>query len=365
VAEGWSIVNLEHAAQDGEMHELYHDNDLDLFKCRASDTCLEVELNSTLANQDACGDSLRYGPLCSVCEDSYIKTPGGCEECGQWSWGELILILLLLVMVLSWKLLSRQIKDNIALNLQTAERSWPRIRQSFNILVTNWQISSKIAQNTDIDWPPQVVRFYETVGAWVDLDVLSIPGLDCVTTNNYYARWTAKICLMPAIGLLIFAWYTFLRLSATQKVKHASAEAKETRASQGKLNHNEGHLAKVEEHLDTLSRKLKASVEIGVLRSRYSGICFMFVYLLYPGTAAAAFQMLYCKRTEGGSLDSQTMLLEADLALQCREFGETNATYLLFFRLGLLAILIFPVGIPVYLWYTLYHNAETIQTNPE
>ena len=369
VAEGWALLDSETAVQDGVMHETHGDNDLDLFKCEL-DACLAVELNAT-ANQTFCKDSLRDGPLCSLCEGSYVKTQDSCKECDNWGIGEALALPMCLIIVRSWRWLSRGTQECLALNLKTAERSWPRIRQSLNILIANWQITSSIIKNTNITWPDAVITFFTTVGAWVDLDILSVPGIACLTSHSFYVRWLVKMCLMPVIGVLILAWYTYCRNMATKKSKKDGAgEARKVRERQGKMNHHEGSLAEVEKSLDSLSRKLKASVKISVLRNRCSSIYFMIVYLLYPGTAAAAFQMLHCRRLEGGyspakQASSQIWLLEADLDSACINFGDVDSTYRVFFWLGLLAICIYPIGVPMYLLYALRDNRETIQKNPD
>lgn len=91
---------------------------------------------------------------------------------------------------------------------------------------------------------------------------------------------------------------------------------------------------------------------------------FMIVYLLYPGVAQAAFQMFHCRKLEGGG-ETQIQLLEIDMTSACVSIGgEHDEAYAWFYWLGVLSVVVYPLGIPAYLGYVLYTNRDTIASNP-
>ena len=161
-------------------------------------------------------------------------------------------------------------------------------------------------------------------------------------------------------GVVVYAVYAW----EVSKVSNSIGDARIDREKQGKLNHESVHLKKFEETLDSLGKKLKSTVKIGLLRSRYAGIMFMIVYLLYPGVAAASFQMFHCRQLEGGG-GTQIELLEIDMASACVSIGgEQDEAYAWFYWLGVLTVFLYPLGIPAYLGYVLYTNKNIITSNP-
>ena len=211
ITEGYAMLGLSLSGQDSG-----YDNDLDIFKCETG-ACEGFKLipgtntsgwlyqaPGVAGESSRCKDPIRSGPLCTLCAESYTKKTGGtCEECDQvnprtkWTLG--VMGGLLLLSPFLWKyLLNKTVKGRIALFLGTAERSWPRIRQSLNIMIANYQISKRIARNSGIEWGPDMMMFYEKVGSMADLDLLAIPGISCISGDSFYMRWVIKMLIMPA-----------------------------------------------------------------------------------------------------------------------------------------------------------------------
>ena len=367
IQEGWALLDDNSFLQDGGMYEKYGDNDLDVFKCETG-ACLAFTLSNTSVAAN-CKDKLRQAPLCTRCADMYTKTGDGeCKQChGDFDdpktvWSLLFVGLCIVLVPFVWKCcLSKSIKDKVTLFLGTAERSWPRLRQSLNILIANYQISRRIAKNSGIEWGPAMQAFYERLGALSELDFLQLPGISCLTGNTFYARWVTKMCIMPAWAVVLYGVYRY----QASKVGLGIDDPRELRRKQGKLNHDSGVLREIEDNFDSLSIKVKATVEIGHLRSRYAGIMFMVVYLMYPGVAAACFEMFHCRALEGGTDVNQLQLLKADMSLECWSLGgERSETYHIFSILGVIAVCIYPIGIPLFLGVVLFRNRKTIKKNP-
>lgn len=364
IQEGWALLG-DSSRQDGVMYEDYGDNDLDVFKCE-SGACLAFRLSNDSAAAN-CKDALRQGPLCTRCKDMYTKTNDGqCKPCHGFDdpktvWSLVAVASSIVLLPFAWKFLRESIRDEVTLFFGTAERSWPRLRQSLNILIANYQISRRIAGNSGIEWGPGFQAFYDKVGAIAELDFLQLPGVSCLSGNSFYARWITKMCIMPAWAMALYGLYRY----QVSKVGKGIDDPRDLRQEQGKLNHDSGVLQKIERNLDSLSVKVKTTVEIGLLRSRYAGIMFMVVYLLYPGVAAACFQMFHCRYLEGGSDVNQLALLEVDMRLECSSLGgERSETYQMFSVLGIIAVCVYPIGVPLFLGIVLFTNRKTIQKNP-
>ncbi len=140
-----------------------------------------------------CGE-LREGPLCSLCEEGYRKKDGGCELCDQvdpstW-WFVGIVCGLVVVTLVLWKCVCSDVhKMKVALVFLVLQRSWPRIRQSIAILITNFQITGKLSDRVGIDMPHDMQVIFSDTAAFVNLEVLSLPGVACLAGDNYYTRW--------------------------------------------------------------------------------------------------------------------------------------------------------------------------------
>ena len=80
-------------------------------------------------------------------------------------------------------------KMKVALVFLVLQRSWPRIRQSIAILITNFQITGKLSDRVGIDMPHDMQVIFADTAAFVNLDVLSLPGVACLAGDNYYTRW--------------------------------------------------------------------------------------------------------------------------------------------------------------------------------
>ena len=320
-----------------------------------------------------CGE-LREGPLCSLCEEGYRKKDGGCELCDQvdpstW-WFVGIVCGLVVVTLVLWKCVcSDAHKMKVALVFLVLQRSWPRIRQSIAILITNFQITGKLSDRVGIDMPHDMQVIFSDTAAFVNLEVLSLPGVACLAGDNYYYRWIVKMLVMPAFGVLVYAIYRFEYYTAMRELSSSADRARRERKLQGKKSQEEySPLYAAELALDNLSHKLKMTVKIGFLRSRYCDIMFMIVYLLYPGTAATVFQMFHCRGLEGGSSESQLQLLEVAMGNECAGLLSDEAWASPYFKYRVSAwvlVFVYPLGIPAYLGWTLYKNRETIKKNPD
>ena len=151
------------------------------------------------------------------------------------------------------------------------QRSWPRIRQSIAILITNFQITGKLSDRVGVDFPPAVKEFLHDAAAVVNLEALSLPGVACLAGDNFYHQWIVKMLIMPALGILVYTIYRFEYYTAMRELSSSADRARRERKLQGKKSQEEhSQLYDAELALDNLSHKLKMTVKIQICSMSFS-----------------------------------------------------------------------------------------------
>ena len=76
--------------------------------------------------------------------------------------------------------------------------AWPRFRQSFAIIVSNFQIISSVTDVSGIKFPDGFMNVANAFGKMVNLEVLNLLGLACLVGESYFRKFSAAM-LMPLI----------------------------------------------------------------------------------------------------------------------------------------------------------------------
>ena len=101
--------------------------------------------------------------------------------------------------------------------------------------------------------------------------------------------------------------------------------------------------------------KINRAAIASKLQANYYAYMFAIVFLRFPSTVKAVFEMLRPCRTISEDLG----YLHINYGVDC-----STATYTTFYALGWLFFLLYPVGIPLYLWTTIRQNLSSVQNNP-
>jgi hypothetical protein len=103
----------------------------------------------------------------------------------------------------------------------------------------------------------------------------------------------------------------------------------------------------------TYKMKLNRVVVVANIDSSYSSLLFAIIYLLYPGTSKGVFEIFRCHSVQDG-----LSLLEADYTIEC-----WVGLHLVAVAFGALCVLLYPVGIPLYLGRQMWRNKAQIRAN--
>ena len=82
------------------------------------------------------------GPLCASCEAEHVRTGAGdCRLCGELTPGHAVMVAVLgLVGVGSVLVAACKHSEALAINVGILRLAWPRFKQSFAILISNFQV---------------------------------------------------------------------------------------------------------------------------------------------------------------------------------------------------------------------------------
>lgn len=292
------------------------------------------------------------GTLCSDCSSGFYASHATCKACGSNPMARLAMAVLGCIVALlfvRWSIkhfLSQKHKDEAEFWVRVFEKSWPRFKQSFRILVTNLQITTNIARVCDVTWPATFTLLLQQVTSIVNADMFELPGMACIAPTSFYAKWLVKMGFLPLSLGLIYAYHRYQVLRLLEEDRRLLASLPVTQPP---------------DHARLLSHKLQLTVKLGHAMTHAADLAFMLVYIAWPSIAKACFQLFRCRMFE-----NQISLLEADLTLPCTDTsGEYANDYVLYHALGIASVLVFPIGVPLGLGLWLYSHRETVKRNPE
>ena len=388
--------------------------DLNVYSCM-NDGCAGFDAATwTPASHEITSCKPNYdGLFCSACDGDYMKRGIHCELCGQvpWQfWAGFALLLLVISVVSIWKRKMHGAPDShkhrafsendhelrgLQFYVRIMEKCWPRFRQSWRILVSNFQITSKIAVTCSIQWPGLYKNFMEVAGEFCNLDVLALPGLRCLMSKNFFWSWGAKMLLLPFIVLVLYIWYRH-EVHKLKKLAHYHTNSHDIGDIFETSNTSEKVLVAV------VAKKLRLAIALGRASTRFNSWTFMFAappsgpqtldhfpgsrsmrfpnegppdpglrvfcrdcrftFLLYPSLTTSVFSLFRCRDLDGGA-----SVLYADPIIACTTApnSDFDPGYYTFYSLALVLLLVYPLGVPAMYAYKLYTNRVSIRLNPE
>jgi hypothetical protein len=286
------------------------------------------------------------GPLCASCASGYAGDDD-CTRCGVGD-GELPVLLVFFGVIfcgivgvyIYFRFCAKGRACSglgIVLMLGVFERTWPRLRQGFNIFVSNYQIVSRMPAALGILFPVPFNYLVKVVSAPVNFDVVDFPGMGCVLGRTFYHKFWMKLIvyILPVIVLDLIT-----RVKVWQLRKAFPIE-----------NNTPG----------SWKKKVRRTILMADIKSSTAGWRFAFIYLLYPSTTNTIFQMFYCRDLLKDAADVNIIsVLEADYQIDC-----TSTEYQLYFWFAVLMVVLIPLGVPGYFWYNLYVHKVSIHGRPE
>ena len=310
---GGNVVNM-----DSNYWRSYQQSSL-LLQCPVYGVCLG---GSNTTTQCVTGAT---GAYCSVCQKGYVSDQTGiCYDCSSASTlaTKLSILIVLSVFALIFLLGYRfrnllkscyerfLSKQAIAL---LASPKYKYMRVKLKILVAFFQIVSSIGPALNIVFPPDFV-IYTSYYSIFQLNILSIPGVNCLVTANYYSSLVITT-LLPFIMFFLVA--VTLRLVVLRAKR---------------LNSRRPYYT------------LRLSIHHTIM------VAFLLSYFVLVNVSVKIFQVFQCERFDNGDY-----LLVADYSISCD--GPERKNYLAY---GIIMMFIYPIGIPLTYASILIYNRKKI-----
>ena len=162
-------------------------NVLDVFTCPRDGSCLgNLSIADVLAGQDRkCATGYVDAssvPFCSACMDRYSMDNNECSRCDTVRSNSVLVLSLMagaLVVGVLGSLRLRFCSHHFQVVAALLRLMWPRLSQSVNLIITNYQILSGLPQRIRIPFPEGITRFLKAMTTLINIDVLNLPGLAC------------------------------------------------------------------------------------------------------------------------------------------------------------------------------------------
>jgi len=318
-----------------------HEDNLNVYRCPLASHCQDQSAGCAAATLDQISQGQQCtnhhtGLLCASCASGFIATENGvCEPCDEWGAWTIVFVTLLVLTAISVCCTGNSV---VQLQVRTISKTWPRLRQSFNIGVGNVQVISRIGKLAAIEWSEPLRSTFGTVRKILSIDVALLPGIACWFSDmGWYATWGFKISFPPFI-LIIYLGYS----------KAAVMWAK--RSMKSKLD-------QADVKVSPFGLRIARAYAGASAQARVGGYAFLMTYLMYPTIVASCFDMLNCRTFDAGAA-----FLTSDYTISCNESGgDLSVARHAMTICGVIAIVVLPVGIPAWFGYKLYINRRIIQ----
>jgi hypothetical protein len=313
----------------------YNVEQIDVFRCPGGDAaCVDtISTANHLVRTRGCAIGSDE-PFCAVCQPSFSMKNGICQKCDESAEGSLIMFsIFVIVVVIALTVVQMKCKESCVLWIAVMRLSWPRVNQSFRLIVSSYQLISEIPKQTQINIAPDLMKIFDTVSGIVDLDISALPGISC-SFDSYYSKWVFEMMLPP---IAIFMLWVISKV-------HMARLRRVTMPTPSGLGSKQ-----------LFAFKMNRTVIAAKLQANYYAYMFAIVFLRFPATVKAVFELLKPCRTVREDLG----YLNANYHVDC-----TSDTYTVFYLLAWLFFPLYPVGIPLYLWTTLLRNLSSVHNNP-
>ena len=310
---GGNVVNM-----NSNYWRSYQESSI-LLQCPVYGVCLG---GSNVTTQCVTGAT---GAYCSVCLKGYVSDQSGvCYDCNSGSTLATKLSVLIAFMVaLIFSVMAYRFRNVVmscyerflskqVIALLTSPK-YKYMRVKVKILVAFFQIISSVGPALNIVFPPNFVT-YTNYYSIFDLNILSIPGVNCLFSTNYYSS-------LVITTILPFIVFFLIAVSLRIVVMRAK-----------RLNSRRPYYT------------LRLSIHHTIM------VAFILSYFVLVDVSVKIFQVFQCKRFDNGDF-----LLVADYSIRCD--GSDRKTYLTY---GIIMMFIYPIGIPLTYAAILIYNRKKI-----
>lgn len=290
-----------------------------LLQCPVYGVCLG---GSNVTTQCTTGST---GAYCSVCSKGYVADQSGvCYDCNN---GEtlatklsvfIVFIVIALFIFVAYRFRNsvmrcyeRFLSKQVIALLTSPKYKYMRVK--IKILVAFFQIISSVGPALNIVFPPDFVT-YTNYYSIFQLNVLSIPGVNCLFSPNYYSS-------LVITTLLPFIAFALVAISLRIIVMRAK-----------RLNSRRPYYT------------LRLSIHHTIM------VAFVLSYFVLVDVSVKIFQVFQCERFDNG-----TILLVADYSISCN--SPDRKTFLAY---AIIMMFIYPIGIPLTYAAILIYNRKKI-----
>jgi len=232
---------------------------------------------------------------------------------------------------------------------------WPRINQSANLIITNYQILSGLPSRLRIPFPEGITGLLKSFTAMINIDILNLPGLACVVGSSYYTKFMANM-LAPAV--IVFSLKAISKWHMARLQTVSMPMPPDLDLDESVLDEAVGPKGSPERrrylHLRVSFKVCRAVVASKIQAPYYALMCFV-VFIRYPATSRIIFDMFRCRPV---SADDPS-LLEMNYKETCY-----TGTHLIFSTLGVCFLCAYTFGIPAFLLFKLNSFKTTIIGRP-
>jgi hypothetical protein len=324
---------------------LRNETQMHFFACPFEESCLATKLevfepgSSSLRNNFSNCDKGYEGLLCGECSDGWAQTRRGCVFCDPGRDYQQLIFGISAIIALA--VLFRKVVRYNATTMELSalwggvlQRIWPRMNQSFKIMLTNYQVLSRMPAMTGVGMPSPFSDICQAIGDVIDGAVDLIPGVACSIGGSFGRRLYVKVCTPLMISFVIFCVHRF----RVWKLVNRQMPIK-----------------------PGMRKSWRAKVARALVRSQLihtsCGWVFAMVYLLYPSTSSIIFETFYCRK-----LSENTRVLMADYSVLCIDKdGNFTQEYTRYFIFSCVTVVLWSFGVPAFYAHQLYKHRRTIK----
>ena len=199
------------------------------------------------------------GDLCSVCQDGFSKSSGGCNECatteGAVAW--LGIVGFVIFIKILQRLKRKAMATPIGSYIKVAGKVVPTLVSDVRVFISVYQTVGNMGVTLALSWPEEVEFWIDYMRSLVSFDLFSLPAVGCFVTGNFYHKLWMMLSLPSAVLLLIYLVHEhqFDKLN----LGHIPDVERDATADR--------HLKKVQEmHSKLREAESKDSVHVGIFR---------------------------------------------------------------------------------------------------
>ena len=199
------------SARSGYWRVPWSDHNTTFERCPYLSDCLGASEadNENATYVEGC-DFGTTGPLCSLCIEGYNRDVNQCQVCVNEAVP--LRIAMLVAAVVLFLFLLRQCKKKIGRSYRKYRPLWRDVLRVVSINITFAQINSSLPSVIEIEWPQEWTSFVKYF-SFVNIDVMSLIGMNCIGDFNYYVSFLVMVCLpLSILVLAIFNYWCSVRV---------------------------------------------------------------------------------------------------------------------------------------------------------